>query len=98
MMVAARCLATPSFKLQALLRAIMRDEIITWHKRQETCLEAMSLNNSSVGGAASNLQRGLPIDSDALVTRVNKAVSSIMSRVQALALLDQSESKVTFTY
>lgn len=32
MVATARCLATPSFKVSALLRAIMRDEIISWHK------------------------------------------------------------------
>lgn len=32
MVATARCLATPSFKVNALLRAIMRDEIISWHK------------------------------------------------------------------
>lgn len=32
MVATARCLATPSFKVCALLRAILRDEIISWHK------------------------------------------------------------------
>lgn len=32
MVATARCLATPSFKVNAFLRAIMRDEIISWHK------------------------------------------------------------------
>lgn len=32
MVATARCLATPSFKVSALLRAIMRDEVISWHK------------------------------------------------------------------
>ena len=28
-----RCLVHPSFKIQALLRAVLRDEMIAWHKK-----------------------------------------------------------------
>lgn len=84
MMVTARCLATPSFKLNALLRAILKDEIIAWHKRQEASAE-VSGGRSASGG----------LDCEALALRVNKAVSSIMARITALAVVDQSESKAT---
>ena len=29
----SRCLVHPSFKIQALLRAVLRDEMIAWHKK-----------------------------------------------------------------
>lgn len=33
MIAASRCLVQPNFKVQALLRAILRDEMIAWHKK-----------------------------------------------------------------
>jgi len=33
MVAAARCLAQPSFKVINILRAILRDEMISWHKK-----------------------------------------------------------------
>ncbi|XP_068243023.1 transformation/transcription domain-associated protein isoform X3 [Palaemon carinicauda] len=83
MVATARCLATPSFKVSALLRAIMRDEIITWHKqRQET-------------GAAEATQGSGTLEGEALISRVNKAVTAITTRIQSLASSDGADSKVT---
>uniref|UniRef100_A0A6A7FXF6 Transformation/transcription domain-associated protein-like n=6 Tax=Hirondellea gigas TaxID=1518452 RepID=A0A6A7FXF6_9CRUS len=90
MIVSARCLATPSFKLHAILRAILRDEIIAWHKRQESAAESVC------GGMATGVRSGgSSIEAEALVSRVNKAVNGIMARLSALAVLDQTESKAT---
>jgi len=33
MIAAARCLAQPSFKVQTILRAVLRDEMIAGHKK-----------------------------------------------------------------
>ena len=33
MVSAARCFVQPQFKLSSILKAIMRDEFITWHKK-----------------------------------------------------------------
>ena len=30
---AARCLAEPHFSIQSILRAVLRDEMIAWHKK-----------------------------------------------------------------
>lgn len=30
---AARCLAEPHFSVQSILRAVLRDEMIAWHKK-----------------------------------------------------------------
>ncbi|XP_027217728.2 transformation/transcription domain-associated protein isoform X2 [Penaeus vannamei] len=82
MVATARCLATPSFKVNAFLRAIMRDEIISWHKRQE-------------GASVEGSQGTGPMEGEALITRVNKAVTAITTRIQSLASSDGADSKVT---
>ena len=33
MVASARCLVQPQYKLPSFLRAILRDEYITWHKK-----------------------------------------------------------------
>lgn len=33
MVAAARCFASPNFKVAALLKAILRDEMIAWYKK-----------------------------------------------------------------
>lgn len=33
MVAAARCLVEPQFSIQSILRAVIRDEMITWHKK-----------------------------------------------------------------
>lgn len=33
MIATARCFVHPNFKIQALLRAVLRDEMIAWHKK-----------------------------------------------------------------
>ncbi len=33
MVAAARCFVQPQYKLPSLLRAVLRDEYITWHKK-----------------------------------------------------------------
>ena len=41
-----RCLVHPSFKIQALLRAVLRDEMIAWHKKNS--------DTSQQGGATTS--------------------------------------------
>jgi len=71
-----------NYKIHFIAQAIIRDEILAWHKRQESTSEV----------AGKNLP---PLEGDVLVARVNKAVADIWQRIQALAALDQSESKVS---
>lgn len=33
MVAAARCLVEPQFSIQSILRAVLRDEMISWHKK-----------------------------------------------------------------
>ncbi|OQR70315.1 Transformation/transcription domain-associated protein-like [Tropilaelaps mercedesae] len=73
----ARCLSQPSFT--ALLRAILRDEIITWHKK--------NYEEASAGG------EGPPdMDGEQLVATVSKAVAAITSRLNSLTSYESSEN------
>ncbi|KAB7505950.1 Transformation/transcription domain-associated protein [Armadillidium nasatum] len=90
MVSTARCLATPSFKVIALLRAILRDEIIAWHKRQDGNTLESGSSTSTSGQQSSNR-----IDGEALINRVNKAVTTITNRIQTLATLDGADNKVS---
>ena len=50
MIAAARCLIQPSFKIQSILRAILRDEIINWNKKNTS---ASSSNTATTPGGSS---------------------------------------------
>ncbi|KAL1426892.1 hypothetical protein MTO96_000428 [Rhipicephalus appendiculatus] len=82
MIATARCVAQPNFKLQALLRAILRDEFIAWHKKKQ--------DDSLTPGSAPQ-----DMDGELLISMVSKAVSAVMSRLQTLATFDGADSKVS---
>ncbi|XP_063882780.1 transformation/transcription domain-associated protein-like isoform X6 [Scylla paramamosain] len=90
MVATARCLATPSFKVSALLRAIMRDEIITWHK-----FSSIFRQQQHEAGAVEGSQGSGAMEGETLITRVNKAVTAITTRIQSLASSDGADNKVT---
>ena len=47
----SRCLVHPSFKIQALIRAVLRDEMIAWHKKAaDSSQQQSSLNLPIVHG------------------------------------------------
>lgn len=77
----ARCLVQPSFQLQAILRAILRDEVIADHKRQE---------DAECGSQAPTDLKG-----DDLITMVTRAVNAIIERLNSLANFDGIDSKVS---
>ncbi|GAB6032800.1 hypothetical protein CHUAL_012003 [Chamberlinius hualienensis] len=79
MVATARCFVHPNFKVQALLRAILRDEFIAWHRKQE---DAQQPACQSVEG-----------DGELLIASVDKAVNTVTTRLQSLASFDGSESK-----
>ena len=81
--------------MNAFLRAIMRDEVISWHKRQEAA------NPSSVQADLGGATGGVPgaaggpaMEGEALISRVNKAVTAITARIQSLAASDTQDNKV----
>ncbi|KAK3867130.1 hypothetical protein Pcinc_027378 [Petrolisthes cinctipes] len=89
MVATARCLATPSFKVSALLRAVMRDEIISWHKFSSIFRQQRQEAGGGEGAAGTG-----PLEGEALISRVNKAVTAITARIQSLAASDGADSKV----
>ncbi|KAI1279601.1 Transformation/transcription domain-associated protein [Halotydeus destructor] len=75
---AARCFVQPNFKIQAILKTILRDELMAWYKKTK---EEDSAEAAAMPG-------------DKIVTMVNKAVQAIMTRLQSLATFEGSDSKV----
>ncbi|XP_019648049.1 PREDICTED: transformation/transcription domain-associated protein-like [Branchiostoma belcheri] len=82
MIAAARCFVQPNFKLDSLLRAVLRDELIYWHKKKQDELHVGSTQPQDMDG-------------EVLITMVNKAVNAIMTRLQNLAQFEGGESKVS---
>ncbi|KAH9371775.1 hypothetical protein HPB48_006545 [Haemaphysalis longicornis] len=80
MIATARCIAQPSFKVQALLRAVLRDEMIAWHKKKQ--------DDSLAPGSTPQDMEG-----ELLIGMVSKAVSAVMTRLQTLATFDGADSK-----
>ncbi|XP_038044323.1 transformation/transcription domain-associated protein-like isoform X2 [Patiria miniata] len=83
MIASARCFVQPSLQTPSLLRAILRDEMIAWDKKQKQD------DASGPGSQPSNM------DSEVLISTVNKAASAIMTRLQNLAQFEGGESKVS---
>ncbi|XP_048580263.1 transformation/transcription domain-associated protein isoform X2 [Nematostella vectensis] len=83
MVAAARCLVEPQFSIQSILRAVLRDEMIAWHKKQD---ETFTLPLSSPPA---------DMDSELLITLVTGAVNAITTRLQNLAQYEGGETKVS---
>ena len=84
MISAARCFVHPNFKIQAILRAVLRDEMIAWNKK----------NTDSTAPVD---QAGQPanVDRDVIIAMVTKAVNTITQRLTSLSMFDGTESKVS---
>jgi len=81
MIAAARCLVQPSAKVAAILKAVLRDEMIFWHKKKTADEREKELEGQ--------------VEGEILIGLVNKAVSSIISRLQGLSTFEGNESKVS---
>ncbi|KAJ1522938.1 hypothetical protein ONE63_002077 [Megalurothrips usitatus] len=90
MIAAARCLAQPSFKVQTILRAVLRDEMIAGHKKKED-LGAGDLANA----AAALAQTPADVGGEIVILLVTRAVAAISQRLNNLANFDGVESKVS---
>ncbi|OWR41911.1 transformation/transcription domain-associated protein isoform 1 [Danaus plexippus plexippus] len=84
----ARCLVTPNFKIQSILRTILRDEMVTGYRKR---LEDKS-GLPTAGTSAEN--KPMEIDNETIINMVTKAVTVIMNRLNSLALFDGPDSKV----
>ncbi|XP_049868860.1 transcription-associated protein 1 isoform X2 [Pectinophora gossypiella] len=84
----ARCLVTPNFKIQSILRTILRDEMVTGYRKR---LEDKS-GMPSAGTSAES--KPMEMDNETIINMVNKAVTVIMNRLNSLAQFDGPDSKV----
>ena len=87
----SRCLVHPSFKIQALLRAVLRDEMIAWHKKNSD--SSQQAGATSEAGAAAPAQTEQK-DGEVIIATVGKAVTAITARLTSLSQFDGTESKV----
>ncbi|XP_029342180.1 transformation/transcription domain-associated protein [Acyrthosiphon pisum] len=79
-MATARCFNQPNNKVQAILRAILRDEMITSYKKKLE--DELSTDRDEISG-------------DIIISMVTKAVNSIMHRLNSLANFDGTDNKVS---
>ncbi|XP_033222256.1 transformation/transcription domain-associated protein [Belonocnema kinseyi] len=78
----ARCLVQPSFKVHAILRAILRDEVIADHNKKQDDTDNASQTPADMKG-------------EVLISMVTRAVTAIISRLNSLANFDGTDSKVS---
>ena len=71
MIAAARCLVQPNAKVAAILKAVLRDEMISWHKKKTND------DKEKDAGSGSSQAEG-----EILISLVNKAVNAIINRLQ----------------
>lgn len=83
----ARCLVQPNFKLPTILRAILRDEIIAVHKKK--LIDEKPLIDPSTDVSQ---EKTVEVDMEKIITVVNKAVSAIMARLNAISYFNSMET------
>ncbi|CAK8696388.1 unnamed protein product [Clavelina lepadiformis] len=98
----ARCFMQPNFKVDGLLCAVMRDEMIFWHKKRQE--EEGDPSSHEKQPRQAQLHSPLPsvtasvpppdMNSEQLITLVNRAVNSVLTRLQTLATLEGGENKL----
>ena len=90
MIASARCLIQPSFKIQSILRAILRDEIITWNKKTSSSAAAANQGGPANPGGEnqnqqpdgnSSQQQTDNKDREVIIEKVTNAVRAILSRL-----------------
>ena len=100
MISAARCFVQPSFKLPSILRAVLRDEMIAWNKKNgNATANSASPATSGTGNTGSNENPNNPNDQDnrdreLIISLVTKAVTVITQRLTSLSAFDGVDSKV----
>lgn len=82
------------FQLQAILRAILKDEIIALHKKRLIDeRHAQDQSGTSPEGTSPDRPTGsFEVDTERVIAVVEKAVLSIMSRLNGLSHFEKSET------
>ena len=101
MISAARCFVHPSFKIQAILRTVLRDEMIGWCKKngggppgQQQQQQQQQGGDQQQQQQPYDDQQDSVKDRELIIGMVTKAVASITQRLQSLSTFDGTESKV----
>lgn len=89
MIALARCMIYPNYKLQAILRAVLRDEMISYMKKKNDDRELVCVMNGQRLESTSREN-----ESEIVINMVNKAVTSIMTKLGSLSTFDGADSKV----
>ncbi|XP_050553861.1 transcription-associated protein 1 isoform X13 [Spodoptera frugiperda] len=84
----ARCLVTPNFKIQSILRTILRDEMITG------CRKRLEDKSGLPTPGTTTENKLMEMDEETVINMVNKAVTVIMNRLNSMASFDGPDSKV----
>ena len=87
MISCARCFVHPNFKLRAFLRAVLRDEMIAYNKKNAPPFEELNQTGEMTPPQESK-------DREAVAGLVIKAVAAIMARLNSLSSFDGNEGKV----
>lgn len=80
MIAVARCFVYPQYKMASYLSAILSDELTTWLKKKQDILTTDP--------------DACEINKELLIQSTQKAVQTIMDRLQLLSVLDGADSKV----
>ncbi|EDV27262.1 uncharacterized protein TRIADDRAFT_23101 [Trichoplax adhaerens] len=81
MIAASRCLVQPQFSLEATFRIILRDEILTWHRKKRL--------------SSKDSDKIKELENKELIRLVEKNVEAIMNRLRNMAYFENAESKVS---
>eukprot|EP00794_Sanderia_malayensis_P003407 gene3407-3897_t len=83
MVAVARCLVQPQFSIASYFKALLKDELLTWHKKKNDEAIMNQLNATSS-----------EIENELLITMVTNSTNAIITRLQNLAQFENAESKV----
>ena len=64
MIAAGRCFVQPSFKIQAILRAVLRDEMIAWSKKNSNASASSSTSSSAPISSSATDQSNANMDTN----------------------------------
>ena len=100
MIAAGRCFVQPSFKIQAILRAVLRDEMIAWSKKNSHATSNSNSNNSNTSStdnqtdnSSANTSRNTP--GTGSNSQTNTAGQSQADRELIIQMVTKAEAAIT---